>query len=438
MRIRPARRIRGRVRLPGDKSISHRAAIIAALAKGRSTISNFATGADCATTVSCLTSLGVSFRQSDDALRVEGVGPRGLQPGNEVLDCGNSGSTMRMLAGVLAGQPFITTLSGDASLNSRPMNRVIEPLEMMGAKIHSRDARPPLTISGSDHLKSIRYKLPVASAQVKSCILFAALNAAGQTEVSERLGASRDHTERMLRWFGAPIAETIDGEAQAITLNGPAHLSSRDVKVPGDPSSAAFLVAAAALTPGSDLIIEDVGLNPTRTKFLSVFQSLGARIDVVARGEESNEPVGMLRISGGMNSVSKSASQSDCHLLSGELIGQLIDELPLLAVVGTQTAGGIEIRNAHELRIKESDRIAATVKNLRAMGVTVNEFEDGLKVTPGQLHGASIESYGDHRIAMAFSIAALFAEGDSEIEDTKCVGVSFPGFFSLLESIVER
>lgn len=345
---------------------------------------------------------------------------------------------MRMLAGVLAGQSFITKLAGDASLNSRPMNRVIKPLEMMGAKIQSLSGRPPLTISGSNDLQSISYEPPVASAQVKSCILLAALNASGQTEISERVGASRDHTERMMRSFGAPISEEIEGATSTITLNGPAHFSACDVKIPGDVSSAAFLVAAAALTPGSNLTIEDVGLNPTRTKFLSVFQSLGARIDMAVKGEESHEPVGTLQISGGLNSVSASVPQPECPALSGELIGQLIDELPLLAVVGTQTPGGIEIRNAEELRIKESDRIAATVKNLRAMGVTVEEFDDGLKVTPGRLHGARIESYGDHRIAMAFSIAALVAEGDSEIEDTECVGVSFPEFFSLLESIVER
>lgn len=345
---------------------------------------------------------------------------------------------MRMLAGVLAGQSFSTKLAGDASLNSRPMNRVIEPLELMGAKIQSQNGRPPLTISGSNDLQSIRYELPVPSAQVKSCILLAALNASGQTEISERVGASRDHTERMMKSFGAPISGTIKGTASTITLNGPARFSSCDVKIPGDVSSAAFLVAAAALTPGSSLTIEDVGLNRTRTKFLSVFQALGASIDIVAKGKEGNEPVGVLQISGGLNSVSAAASQSDCQSLSGELIGQLIDELPLLAVVGTQTPGGIEIRNAEELRIKESDRIAATVKNLRAMGVTVDEFDDGLKVTPGRLKGARIESYGDHRIAMAFSIAALLAEGDSEIEDTECVGVSFPEFFSLLESIVER
>lgn len=435
MRIRPARRIAGRVRLPGDKSISHRAAIVAALANGNSSISNFATGADCASTLLCLRALGVSIRQTDTVLSIESAGPHGLRPPTGTLDCGNSGSTMRMLAGVLAGQNFEATLTGDKSLSARPMNRVIEPLELMGTKVESNDGRPPLTISGTHSLKSISYALPVASAQVKSCILFAALNASGQTRITERLGASRDHTERMLEWFGVPVTQTMDVANPTITITGPAHFSAREVTIPGDVSSAAFFVAAAALVADSDLAIEDVGLNPTRTGFLSLMQSLGAGIQISDQDDVCNEPAGRIQVAGRMKSA---FSPSGHQLISGRVIAQLIDELPLLAVVGTRIPGGIEIRDAQELRFKESDRINATIQNLRAMGAEVEEFDDGLRVNFGPLRGAGILSHGDHRIAMAFTIAALIAEGESEIEDSDCVGVSFPEFFGLLESVVER
>ena len=435
MRIRPARRIAGQVRLPGDKSISHRVALIAGLATGDSRISNFATGADCASTLSCLRALGVSIRQTDKVLNIEGAGAHGLLPTTQTLDCGNSGSTMRMLAGVLAGQDFETILTSDKSLSARPMNRVIEPLELMGARVQSKGGRPPLRISGTRSLKSISYELPVASAQVKSCILFAGLNATGQTRITERLGASRDHTERMLEWFGVPVTRTMDPANPTITITGPAHLSAREVTIPGDVSSAAFFAAAAALIEDSDLAIEDVGLNPTRTGFLSVMQSLGADIQISEPGEACNEPVGNIQVAGRMKSAFSSSGR---QLISGNVVAQLIDELPLLAVVGTRIPGGIEIRDAQELRFKESDRIAATLQNLRAMGAEVEEFDDGLRVNSGPLHGARIVSHGDHRIAMAFTIAGLIAEGESEIEDSDCVGVSFPEFFGLLESIVER
>lgn len=436
MKIRPARRIAGRVRLPGDKSISHRAAIVAALAKGDSTISNFATGADCASTLLCLRALGVSIRQTDNLLSIEGVGPQGLHPTTGTLDCGNSGSTMRMLAGVLAGQDFETTLTGDKSLSARPMNRVIEPLELMGTRVQSKEGRPPLTISGTHSLKSISYELPVASAQVKSCILFAALNASGKTRITERLGASRDHTERMLEWFGVPVTRTMGGANPTITITGPAQPAAREVTISGDVSSAAFFVAAAALVADSDLAIEDVGLNPTRTGFLSLMQSLGSSIQISDQDEVCNEPIGRIQVGGPR--IKSALSPSGRQLISGKMIAQLIDELPLLAVVGTRMPGGIEIRDAQELRFKESDRIDATVQNLRAMSAEVEEFDDGLRVNFGPLRGARIPSHGDHRIAMAFAIAALIAEGESEIEDSDCVGVSFPEFFGLLDSVVER
>ena len=432
MRIRPARRIKGQLRVPGDKSISHRAALIAALAKGTSTISNFSTGADCAATIACLEALGVAITEKDGNLIVNGVERQGFQPATAPLDCGNSGSTMRMLAGVLAGQSFSSTLIGDESLSARPMTRIIEPLEAIGATVRSRDGRPPLTIIGSDSLKPIAYTLPVSSAQVKSCILLAAINAAGVTRVTESLVKSRDHTERMLQWFGASLSFETLGATHVVSVEGPTNLTGRAVAIPGDISSAAYFVAAAALLPNSELLIEDVGLNPTRTEFLSLFKSFGQTIELVHTRDESNEPVGNIRVLGERREFQKQT------ILSGALSAQMIDELPLLAVVGTQIHGGIEIRDAEELRLKESDRIATTVANLQAMGAAVKEFDDGLRVKPSALRGAKIKTFGDHRIAMAFTVAALIAQGESEIDDAECVRISFPEFFESLESIVER
>lgn len=432
MRIRPARRIVGRVSLPGDKSISHRAAIIAALAKGTSLISNFATGADCAATVACLKALGVVVSETDAGLAVHGVGRNGLTPPATPLDCGNSGTTMRLLAGVLAGQNFTSTLIGDESLSGRPMKRVIEPLEAMGATVNSTDGQPPLTIAGSGSLKGIEYELPIASAQVKSCILMGALNASGHTQVRETVNKSRDHTERMLQQFEAPVTIKASAEMYSTTVAGPVDLQAHHVDVPGDISSAAYFIAAAALLGDSDLRVENVGLNQTRTGFLQTFISVGLDVRISNEREECKEPRGTIQVIGKRPSRSLETSRS------GPAMAQLIDELPLLAVLGSQTPGGIEIRDAEELRLKESDRISATVKNLRAMGATVREFDDGMLVSPGQLRGARIESCGDHRIAMAFTIAALIADGESELVDSTCVGVSFPDFFDLLESIVER
>ncbi|MGH9968025.1 MAG: 3-phosphoshikimate 1-carboxyvinyltransferase [Pyrinomonadaceae bacterium] len=435
MRISPARRLQGQISLPGDKSISHRAAIISALANGTSRITNFSPSQDCASTLSCLERLGVSIERSGDNVRVRG--DRRLRPAEEGLDCGNSGSTIRMLAGVLAGQNFSSTLTGDDSLRSRPMKRIIEPLQMMGAEVKSRDGRPPLTIAGTSYLKPISYELPVASAQVKSCVLFAGLHAEGRTEIIERHGTTRDHTERMLSWFGVPLDRVVlnDNGATAVSLAGPVSLAAREISVPGDISSAAFLIAAAALLPGSNLGIMDVGLNPTRTVFLSLLRSLGLDVNVTEYREECNEPLGQVYVKGRLPATIKEGP----HQIRGHHIAELIDELPLLAVVGTQIPGGIEIRDAAELRSKESDRISSTVKNLLAMGAEVEEFEDGLFVTGRtSLRGATINSYGDHRIAMAFTIAALLAAGDSEIEGAECVSVSFPEFFTILGSVAER
>jgi 3-phosphoshikimate 1-carboxyvinyltransferase len=426
------------MRMPGDKSISHRAVMIAAIAEGTSSISNFSTSADCAATLSCLQALGVAIERDHTALAITGVGLDGLREAKVPLDCRNSGTTMRLLAGILAGQDFNSTLTGDDSLRSRPMQRIIEPLRMMGASISSSDGRAPVHIQGHEGLNAISYELLIASAQVKSCILLAGLRAAGRTEVIEKQ-TTRDHTERMLRSFGVQV-ETGEAEREAeparfAAVCGPARLSARHVSIPGDVSSAAYFIAAAALLPGSSLEISEVGLNPTRVLFLKQLRAVGLDVEVTDVREENNEPVGVIRVHG-----SQLSERSDSPVtIRGLVVPQLIDELPLLAVVGSQIDGGIEIRDAAELRVKESDRIATTAQNLRAMGADVEEFDDGFRVSgPARLRGTTIDPCGDHRIAMAFTVAALLAEGETEITDSECVAVSFPEFFELLDSVVER
>jgi 3-phosphoshikimate 1-carboxyvinyltransferase len=430
--------------VPGDKSVSHRAAIIAALSTGEPVrISNFSTSADCAATLLCLEQLGVGVRREGTSIEIAGAGLKLPHTPVAALDCGNSGTTMRLVAGVLAGQNFNATLTGDASLRTRPMRRIIEPLELMGARIASHEGRAPLRVEGSGALRSIEYVSPVASAQVKSCVLLAGLNARGRTTVVERRGATRDHTERLLEWFGVETKTTTDeaahGEqslALAISLVGGQTLRARDVEVPGDISSAAFFAVAAALLAGSELRIEGVGLNPTRTQLLDTLRSLGADVSVENMMTRSNEAVGELVVRG---AGSLAPLRDGANVLGGKLIAGLIDELPILAVAGTQIEGGLEIRDAAELRVKETDRVRAVCENLRAMGAQVEEYEDGLAVHGRtQLRGARLKSYGDHRIAMAFSVAALMAEGETEIEGADCVAVSFPEFFRLLESVVER
>jgi 3-phosphoshikimate 1-carboxyvinyltransferase len=429
MNLTPARKIKGQITLPGDKSISHRAALIAALATGATEISNFSTAQDCASTLACLRQLGVSVEVKDGVVRV--AGGKNLNAAGASLDCGNSGSTMRILAGVLAGQNFNAELIGDESLTRRPMRRIIEPLELMGAKIDSTDGKPPLKIHGSNRLVPITYRLPVASAQVKSAILFAALFANGRTAVIEK-SPSRDHTERLFKGFGVPVTTNDD---LSITIDGPARFNGGAITIPGDISSAAYFIAAAMLLPHSELTIEGVGLNPTRAAFLSVLSSWGAAITTSDVRDERNEPVGTINVRGGLHSVAR----DEDRILSGAMIPSLIDELPLLAVVGTQVRGGIQIRDAEELRLKESDRLQATANNLRAMGAEVEEFDDGIAVSgSAELRGAAIDSYGDHRIAMAFSVAALLAQGGTEIKNPECVAISFPEFFGLLETLAQR
>lgn len=429
MQLKPATSINGHLRLPGDKSISHRTALIAALARGRSEISNFATARDCASTVSCLQALGVSIEARNNTLVF--AGDQKLATPSAPLDCGNSGSTLRILAGVLAGHGLTATLTGDSSLSSRPMRRIIEPLELMGAKIEATDGKAPITIHGTDQPVAITYKLPVASAQVKSAILFAGLNARGRTTVIET-SKSRDHTERLFNGFGVPVITNPD---LSVTLDGPARFEGGAIAIPGDVSSAAYFVAAAMLLAESRLTIEGVGLNPTRAAFLSVLSAWGADISTTDLQSERNEPFGTINVRGGIN---KTASEDE-RTLTRSMIPSLIDELPLLAVVGSQIEGGIKIRDAGELRLKESDRLASTAHNLRAMGAEVEEFKDGLAVDgPTRLRGAAIDSFDDHRIAMAFSVAALIADGETEMARPECVEISFPEFYGLLESVAVR
>jgi len=427
MRLKPARFLNGHLRLPGDKSISHRAALIAALANDSTEISNFSTAADCASTLDCLRELGISIERNDD--KVVFAGSQELVAPSRPLDCGNSGSTLRILAGVLAGHDFTAELIGDESLSSRPMRRIIEPLEMMGAKIESTDGKAPLKIHGSSRLNGITYKLPVASAQVKSAVLFAGLNATGRTTVIET-SPSRDHTERLFNAFGIPVTRNADS---SVTIYNRGRFIGLPITIPGDISSAAYFVAAAMLRPDSQLTIEGVGLNPTRATFLSVLTSWGGDISTTVPQYERNEPHGTINVRGRLTGTATGQT------LSGAMIPSLIDELPLLAVVGSQIEGGIQIRDAAELRLKESDRLATTAANLRAMGAEVEEFDDGLAVSGRtRLHGAAIDAHGDHRIAMAFSVAALIAEGETEIAGAECVAISFPEFFTLLESVAQR
>jgi 3-phosphoshikimate 1-carboxyvinyltransferase len=424
--IRPARNIYGSLRLPGDKSISHRYGMLAAFAEGTSHFTNFSTGADCASTLACMEALGAKVNKvGEGAVEVTGVAGR-VTPADHPLDCGNSGSTMRMISGLLAPQEGSFTLIGDTSLSRRPMERIRKPLESMGARLTLTEGHAPLTIQGGT-LQPIDYTTPVPSAQVKTCVLLAGLQTAGTTTVREAL-RTRDHSELALRAFGATLTRTID----SISISGPQSLHAIDAIVPGDISSAAFFLCAAALFPGSGLVLDSLGLNPTRATLLDVLTALGAHISVLNLEEKNAELVGTVQVSAPPQGLGSTA-------VTGALAAQLIDELPVLAAIGPYTSGGIRIRDAKELRVKESDRIALVVKNLRAMGAEVAEFEDGLDVPGGQtLHGATIDSGGDHRIAMAFAVAALRAEGETLIQGSESANISFPEFFDLLDLVAER
>ena len=421
--IQPARNLAGVVRLPGDKSISHRYAMLAALAEGRTRLEDFATGADCASTLGCVEALGCGVKRDGGAVEIEGLGPA-LRPPARPLDCGNSGSTIRMLSGILAGQNFSSELAGDESLSRRPMQRIIEPLSRMGARIESRDGKPPLKIRGG-RLQAISYKLPVASAQVKTCLLFAGLLAEGETRVEEPL-RTRDHGELALRAFGAEVSR----QRNCATIAGGQRLRAIEAAIPGDISSAAFFLCAAALFPRSSLVIDDLLLNPTRAAILDVLAAMGVRTAILKAEERHGEVVGSIAVQPGR--------LRGAHI-AGAQSALLIDELPVLAAIAPYSEEGVEIRDARELRVKESDRIAAVARNLRAMGAEVEEREDGLRV-PGRqpLHGTEVDAMGDHRIAMAFAVAALRAEGETVIRGADSARISFPAFFSTLDGILER
>jgi len=422
--VHPARSVGGVVRIPGDKSISHRYAMLAAIAGGTSRFQNFAAARDCESTLGCLGAMGSEWRRLEDgAIEVAGVG-RQLKAPTKALDCGNSGSTMRMLSGILAGQPFASELFGDESLSRRPMARIMKPLTEMGAKISSSEGgRPPLKIQGGP-LKAIHYKPEVASAQVKSCVLFAGLFADGETVVEEPL-RTRDHGEIALQAFGAEV----ERNGTAVRIRGQQKLHAIEALVPGDLSSAAFFLCAAALFPGSVVTLPGILMNPTRARLLDILIQMGLKVAVAQLEEHHGELVGIVEARG---ATWKGGT------IAGADSAALIDEIPVLAAVAPYTENGIEVRDAKELRVKESDRIAACAANLRKMGAQVEERPDGLRIPGGQrLHGAELESFGDHRIAMAFAVAALRAEGETKILGADAAGVSYPSFFEDLRTIAK-
>jgi len=402
---------------------------LSALASGTTKLTNFSTGADCASSLGCAAALGATVTRRENDTQdeiIEITGSGAFKPSTAPLDCGNSGSTMRMLTGLLAATPHTYTLIGDASLSRRPMERVRKPISQMGAEISLTDGHAPVTIRGSQ-LKAIDYTTPVPSAQVKTAVLFAGLQAEGTTTVREAV-RTRDHGELALRAFGAHIDRTMD----SVSIAGGQALTAIEAAVPGDISSAAFFLCAAALFPGSNLVFDSLGLNPTRATLLDVLTALGAHIGVLNLEEKNGELVGTVQVNAPSNGLTGTT-------ISGALSAQLIDELPVLAAIGPYTRSGIRIRDARELRVKESDRIALVANNLRAMGAEVEEFEDGLDVPGGQqLHGAEIDSGGDHRIAMAFSVAALRASGDTVIHGAESAAISFPEFYELLDQVAER
>ncbi|MFH1684412.1 MAG: 3-phosphoshikimate 1-carboxyvinyltransferase [Candidatus Margulisiibacteriota bacterium] len=416
-------KIRSEIHVPGDKSISHRAVMIGSLASGRTRINNFLTSADCLATAECFRKLGIDIHVDGNHVEVYGKGLRGLKPTKQTLDVGNSGTTLRLLTGILSGQPFVTKITGDRSIQKRPMRRIVDPLREMGAdiegKVQNDNIYAPLKIHGGD-LSPIEYELPVASAQVKSAILLAGLFAQGQSTVIEKIHA-RDHTERMLHYFGA--------KARGARVDGQRGFCGADIDVPGDLSSAAFFLAAALLVPNAQLLIRDVGVNPTRTGIIDVLHRMGANFEVKDEAIISEEPRA--------NILAKTSKLKGIQIY-GEIIPRIIDEIPIIAVAATQANGTTEIRGARELRVKESDRIATVASELKKLGAHVKELEDGLIIYgPTALKGATVKSYGDHRIAMAMAIAGLIAEGETTIEDTACIETSFPGFEKILSSLTK-
>jgi 3-phosphoshikimate 1-carboxyvinyltransferase len=426
VKIAPAAALRGHIAVPGDKSISHRAVLLGAIADGETSVRGFGRSQDTEATIGAVRALGATVHDDEvDALRIEGVGLRGLRDPGEPIDCGNSGTTIRLLAGILAGEPGRFELTGDDSLRRRPMERIAGPLEQMGAVVETTDGTPPLTIEGGE-LHGIRYELPVASAQVKSCVLLAGLYAQGRTTVVEPL-PTRDHTELMLQAGGVQVRR----QQRRISVAPAERLSLGEVVVPGDFSAAAPFIVAATLLPGSELTIHDVGLNPRRTGLLDVLARMGARVTIFHRHRSGGEPVGDVEIL---------SAELVATTVTGDEVPLLVDELPLFALAASSAHGTSRVEGARELRVKETDRIETVTASLRALGARVTATEDGLEIrgVPTRTKGGSMSSHGDHRIAMLGAVAGLVSRDGVQLEGPEAVAVSFPGFFELLDSVTQR
>lgn len=428
MKLSSVSHLNGTITVPGDKSISHRAVMFGSIAKGTTRITNFLQGADCLATIDCFQNMGIQIENTKEQIIVHGNGLRGLKAPQKILNVRNSGTTTRLISGILSGQPFESVLSGDASLNSRPMGRIMEPLTQMGADIQSieKNLCAPLRICPGN-LHGIHYHSKVASAQVKSAILLAGLYADNETSVTEPT-LSRNHTELMLKGFGADVTSTIEDDFRATASIKPCtELFAQEINVPGDISSAAYFIAAGLLVPNSEIRIKNVGINPTRAGILKVFKDMGANIEYVNEKITGGEPTADLLVR---------TSRLHGTTVEGTIIPTLIDEIPMIAVAAAMAEGTTIIRDAAELKVKETDRIATVTENLKAMGADITPTDDGMIINgTGQLHGADIESYLDHRIAMAFAIAALVAEGDTVIHNSSCVDVSYPTFFGTLSAL---
>lgn len=426
VKLNKAKSLRGELLLPPDKSISHRAIMFASIAKGKSTVRNFLRAEDPLSTINSFRMLGIEIFEEQSGVVINGKGLHGLREPFDVIDCGNSGTTARLISGILAGSRFFSTLTGDDSLRQRPMSRVVAPLQAMGAHVSGRagDAYLPIAIKGGN-LKALNYEMPVASAQVKSCLLLAGLYADGVTSITEPY-KSRDHTEKMLASMGAFIES--GGAGMPIRIKGGTELDPLDITVPADFSSAAFFLAAALIVPGSGLMIKSVGVNDTRAGLIDVIRKMGGSVELLNRREISGEPVADL--------YCKYARPLSAVKITKESIPSIIDEFPILCVLATQAEGITEIRGAEELRVKESDRISAMASELRKLGVETEEYPDGIAIKgKALLKGASVDSHGDHRIAMSMAIAALVAEGTVVIDNASCVDISFPAFFEQLKKL---
>ncbi|KAB7672936.1 3-phosphoshikimate 1-carboxyvinyltransferase [Bacillus sp. B1-b2] len=415
--------LNGEISVPGDKSISHRSIMFGSIAEGTTTVSNFLLGDDCLSTISCFRKLGVEMEQNEEQVIIHGKGLKNLQEPKEILDVGNSGTTIRLLTGILSGLNFHSTLIGDSSIGKRPMTRVVKPLKEMGAQIDGRDNGnfTPLSVRGGK-LRSITYQLPVASAQVKSAILFAGLQANGTTTVKEK-APTRDHTERMIKRFGGDIHVSDAG----IEITGGQHLQGAEIHVPGDISSAAFFLVAGCIIPNSRIVLNNVGLNPTRTGIIDVLQQMGANIEVIPDSEDSFEPTGTIIVS---------TSSLHSTTIGGDIIPRLIDEIPIIALLATQASGTTVIKDAHELKVKETNRIDTVVNELKKLGANIEATEDGM-IIHGRtdLTASTVQSHGDHRIGMMLAMAAQISEGEMQLEDSAAISVSYPTFFSDLKKL---